>query len=98
MQPWEKDCSDTLKFLPGSIDDKTIVIDKRFNSFVSIIYTDVSYLALTFTTCRPTSKIKRIGNGFKAFVTTQGMYKYERQKVVKLAVKFKIILYTKIEC
>ncbi|XP_053396296.1 uncharacterized protein LOC123555101 isoform X2 [Mercenaria mercenaria] len=65
-------CQDKLVF-SKTIKDASLYIDERFNGLVSRIETDLTYMILTFSLCIPTSKIERVGNGFKASVMSKAI-------------------------
>lgn len=60
-----------MTVLPVYVNDR-MAINEDFNGMVFVVEMDTPYMTLTFTSCRPTAKIKRTGIGFKAIVRHKG--------------------------
>ncbi|XP_053381483.1 uncharacterized protein LOC123557124 isoform X2 [Mercenaria mercenaria] len=65
-------CQDKLTFLPTYKEDN-FYLDEQFNGLEFLVETSLTYLTLTFTTCRPVMQMKSVGNGFKASVRSKGI-------------------------
>ncbi|XP_060578401.1 uncharacterized protein LOC132735460, partial [Ruditapes philippinarum] len=61
------DCQDMISLHPEYVKDR-MAITEDVKGLVTLVDMDSSNMTLTFTSCRPTSKIRRSGNGFKAIV------------------------------
>ncbi|XP_045208447.2 uncharacterized protein LOC123560297 [Mercenaria mercenaria] len=65
-------CQDKLVF-SKTVKEASLYIDEQFNGLVSRIETNLTYMILTFSSCIPTSKIEKVGNGFKASVMSKAI-------------------------
>ncbi|XP_053379720.1 uncharacterized protein LOC123526988 isoform X2 [Mercenaria mercenaria] len=65
-------CHDKLSFLPTYTED-SLYLDEQFNGLVFLVETNLTYLTLTFTTCRPVMQMKSVGSGFEAIVRSKGI-------------------------